>query len=170
MLLNKSRFKQMVAITLSIMWVACLLSRPVFGQQSMLVHSDSPTNGGPEFVDAGIGTPLSFHEIGNILLIGTDKGLYRWNNKLDGAPQVIDPGKIFPDRFHQVSSIYQWASTLLLATEKGLYRWNERLEGTPELMYPEIVAAQFHPIDKALLIGANKGLYRWNTTLDGTPE
>ncbi|HEX5731415.1 MAG TPA: hypothetical protein VF131_01170 [Blastocatellia bacterium] len=99
------------------------------------------------------------------LLIGTEKGLHRWNDKLEGTPELVDAS------MKAVYVIYRRGSTILIGSAEGLYRWSVRLDGEREHIDGEMGSVfTFHPMDSTLLIGAATGLYRWNDQFERKPR
>ena len=78
--------KLTTAGSFAVIFSICLASYFVRGQVPRPVGSTSTNNYGPSLIDAEMGEIFALHQVGDTLLISTEKGLFRWNEKLKAKP------------------------------------------------------------------------------------
>jgi hypothetical protein len=94
---------------------------------------------------------------GRTLWLGTEKGLFRWDNAPDGHPKRID----LDTGYVQVLTLDSNQNTLWIGANKGLFRWDRPSgEGAPQRA-AEITDAitKLHIYGSGVYVGTGSGLY-----------
>jgi hypothetical protein len=129
------------------------------------VESASPSDWGPALVTSEMGAVFAIHQVNETLLvISSEKGLFRWNPGLQGQPQIAAFSASTQFEFVEMGDV------ILIGADSGLYRWNVRLQGSPELVDGSMGDIKFLRLNGVVLIGTKNGLFRWNQPLKDKPE
>lgn len=161
-ILNLRRLATIVAF-LAILSASAGLN--TLAQMSPQVESASPSDWGPALVTSEMGAVFAIHQVNETLLvISSEKGLFRWNARLKGQPQIAALSASSQFEFVEMGDV------LLIGTDAGLFRWNVRLQGSPELVDGSMGDIKFLRLDGVVLIGTKDGLFRWSQPLKDKPE
>lgn len=137
-------------------------------RKGLLLYEEG--NGEPVFLPEVKDIPVtSLSDEGSELLIGTSRGLLRWD-KIGGSK----PDWVLPDV--EVHSISKDGSRILISTKgRGLFRLDNVQAGQPELIDGRIGVIHKYFKSGTILwlaagMGTRAGLYRWDSEKGGTPE
>jgi GTPase SAR1 family protein len=119
----------------------------------------------PIKLDLAVYPVRAFHRVGDVLWIGSDNGLLRWDCESGKQPIFTPKVKV------AVTSLDNAGSTLLIGTSRGLLLWNGDEMRDPEQVLVGFEIFSLYKDRSTLLISVTgKGLLRWDNIGEGEPQ